>query len=220
MNLVKALSIFQVTELTELDLDILKTKYHAFAKQAHPDKKGGDSRAFVELKEAYHLLQDILRDVMVENYKTQKTQTNLSREEILANYYRDTNSLQFRLSLFHDEARHTLAETKEHFEEVWKEFQVERQKLQKELEISLDLLKKQNRNWVKKFMNLFASSDTSYDKLYQNKLTEYEQKYNELDIRYFKQVLEIYGSGLNRIHDVLDYDKDVNEEDADKQDKK
>lgn len=212
MNLVKALKIFQVEELTELDLDILKTKYHAFAKRAHPDKQGGDSKAFVELKEAYHLLQDILRDVIVENYKTQKTQSNLSKEEILANYYRDTNSLQFRLSLFHDEARHTLAETKAKFEDVWTEFQTEREKLQQELETSLNLLKLQNRNWLKKAMGIFRSNHISYEAQYQNRLNEFQQKYNELDIRYFKQALEIYGNGLNRIHEVLAYDEDVNEE--------
>lgn len=213
MNLIRALKIFEVDELVELDLESLKKKYISLAKKKHPDKKGGNSKQFSILKDAYHLLKEALREVIVQNYKSQKFQGHLTKEEILNNYYRDTNALQFRLTMFHDETKHTLSDTKNRFESIWTEFQDAREELRVEMEESVNLLHSQKNSFLSKVLFFVPGLNAnSYQRRYKATIDNFNKKYNELDIEYLRKAMEVYGGGLNRINEVLTYDGEINDE--------
>ena len=219
MNLVRALKIFEVEELAELDLESLKKKYISLAKKKHPDKKGGNSKQFSILKDAYHLLKEALREVIVQNYKSQKSQGHLSKEEILNNYYRDTNALQFRLTMFHDETKHTLSDTRNRFENIWTEFQTAREDLRIQMEQSIHSLHNQKNSFFSKVLFFVPGLNaSSYQKRYDKTINDFNKRYNELDIEYLRRAIEIYGGGLNRINEVLTYDNEINDEDVEDSD--
>lgn len=94
MDLKQALKVFQLEHLEDLGLDQIKLKYRTLARETHPDK-GGDSKAFIEIQEAYNILineYDSQRDPSLKELKI------LSKEEILEKYYKDKKSFEIEIS--------------------------------------------------------------------------------------------------------------------------
>jgi len=198
MNRQKALDIFELTNLDGLSLDSLKTLYKKLAKNKHPDQGGSDNE-FIVLKEAYGFLQDEI--------KAQKLSTDLKefgKEEILDNYNQDKKSLENKITLFQktfDNQIVILNNVKSETQEILEKFENQKKGLQKELEEKINRLEK---NYSKGFLQklLFFLPRMSQDEFwvkYKYQVEIYSQKYTELDIQFFKKMLEIYGDGLNEI---------------------
>lgn len=203
MDLDKALKVFDVTDIESLDLKSLKTLYRNLAKEHHPDQ-GGQAENFVELKDAYTLLQEELKG----NNSQGKNLKILSKEEILDKYYKDTTELQVRLDSFQlsfEAQNETLTQVKHRIQNLSKDFERRKQDLQKELESRISKLEKgYTQNLIQKILFFLPKmSEDEFWHKYRSLVDQFSKKHSELDTEFFKQMLEIYGDGLNAISKVV-----------------
>lgn len=204
MDLVQALNIFGIDEIGELDGESLKIVYRTLAKQKHPDRSGGNSMAFVELKEAYVFLQKYFIENPITASGSKKLKT-LSKEELLENYYRDTRQLQLRLDFLETETQLALTQTEEQFDGIWLKFEDERSRLRHELESTItELQKKANRSLLQKILFFIPKmSQEEFWQRYNLEVDKYARLHSDLDLEFFKMILDLYGKSLNKIGKIV-----------------
>ncbi len=230
MNKKKALKIFNLESLRGINQDFLKKEFRKQAKIKHPDSQGGSKESFVELKEAYELLLELIKyfdpgDIEeessdsfdnpsqeeatpVSNVRDLKT---LSKDEILDKYYQDTNNLKKSLALYQqsiDNQTRILGEIKSKVQSLVKEFESKKEVLQKDMEKDMEKLEKSYQGGLLKKIMFFLpkmSENEFWDK-YHKKVDAYSKKHSELDIKFFKEMLDLYGEGLNEVGKNVDKD--------------
>jgi len=206
----KALKIFDLETIENLSLESLKSMYRAQAFIKHPDKDGGSNGEFVELREAYLFL---LTKVKPKKHKNTKVEDEiqetalkeLSKEEILAKYFSETKVLQEKVEgqqLVTTKQIESLNRIKTEVEEIIANFDKQKQVLKDELEIILqDLETKVNPTFLKKFFLFFwpKMSEEEFWRRYNVEVNRFSRKDADLDIDFFKEMLGVYGNGLNDI---------------------
>jgi curved DNA-binding protein CbpA len=227
MNKKKALEVFKLVSLKGVTQDILKKEFRKQAKIKHPDSQGGNKEDFVELKEAYELLLELIKysdsdDIEgtsnssnspyhadsspVSNIRDLKT---LSKDEILDKYYQDTTNLKKSLALYQqsmDNQTIILGEIKSKVQSLVDEFESKKEELQKNMEKDMEKLEKSYRGGLLKKVMFFLpkmSENEFWDK-YHKKVDTYSKKHSELDLKFFKEMLDLYGEGLNEIGKNID----------------
>ena len=209
MDIGNSLKIFEITDLNGLDIDNLKFLYKNQAKKKHPDRNGGNTKEFVKLKEAYLVLQ---KEVLKNSSNGRKTRTlaNLTKEELLETYYNDTAKLQFQINFLQEQAEETLQETKSQVEEIIRDFEYKKEFTQNEIRKSIEKMRGEfNKSLIKKFSSFFLPTvkDQFWEKC--NKLIEENsKKQTELDMEFYKTLLNIYGESLNTISAIISQDND------------
>lgn len=210
----KALEIFNLDSLENLSLETLKSLYRNQASVKHPDKSSGNSRDFVELREAYLFLLTQIKPKKAKNTKSEeeveeKALKELSKEEILAKYFSETKVLQDKVEtqqLVTAKQVKSLDEIRTKVETIIENFEKQKQSLKEELELVLnDLEAKVNPSFVKRFFLFFwpKMSREEFWRRYNVEVTKFGRKDSELDTLLFKEMLGVYGGGLNDIANSL-----------------
>jgi curved DNA-binding protein CbpA len=209
MDLKEALKILGLNSVEGVYEDDLKKAYRRLALEKHPDKSSGSNEDFVKLREAYLLLfskvekRDDLQVPKVQDL------TALSKDEILDKYFQDTKALQLRVENFKNLATNqikTLTEVKDGAEDVINKFEVLKTGLRSELDQVLATLEKQvNPSFFKKFFLFFLPrmSEDEFWRKYNTQIQHFTRKDAEIDVEFFKELLTLYGSGLNDIANTI-----------------
>jgi curved DNA-binding protein CbpA len=209
MNLHKALKIFDLKNIDFLSLEELKKIYRKLAKEKHPDRSGSDSQ-FVELREAYlFLYARVKQDELERATKVSKNSLKeLSKDEILNKYYHDTKDLQIKIEEYQenfDGQAETLEEIKSQVEQIITKFEEKKAKLRSELEIEIAKLEQTySSNFLRKlFFFLPKMSEDEFWQKYHSKVQKYSRKDADTDVSFFKEMLSVYGDGLNEISKII-----------------
>ena len=206
----KALEIFELETLDGLTLESLKSLYRTQASIKHPDKSGGSNSQFVELREAYLYLLTKVKPKKHKNNKSEdaieeKALKELSKEEILAKYFSETKDLQSKVEshqLVTTQQVQSLNQIKTEVEEIISNFDKQKEQLRQELEIILeDLEKKVNPGFIRKFILFLLPkmSEEEFWRRYNLEVNKFSRKDADLDVQFFKEMLSVYGNGLNDI---------------------
>jgi len=212
MTLSQAQEIFGISSVTAISATELKRLYRDLAKKRHPDTQDGNQKEFVELKEAYiFLAKEMLKHPTVAQSDTRDLKT-LSREEMLEKYNQDTAELKNQITLFRssferqDDVIHTL---KTKVESIVTDFEERKAKLQTELESHIGSLEKNYSGTLLSKIFFFwpkMSENEFWDK-YNAGVEEFSQKHAQIDVQFFKEMLEVYGKSLNDISTFVDQAK-------------
>lgn len=143
MNTTDALKLFEADSLDTLTNKSLKTKYHKLAKIKHPDKNSGNHKDFVELKEAYNLLQKELENIDQSQNVELENLDKLSKEEILDKYKETSTNLTvyrsavtnqiFSLDLTNQNVTTTISKYKKKKNDLKSDFESDLTRLEKEV---------------------------------------------------------------------------------------
>jgi curved DNA-binding protein CbpA len=202
MDTSKALSIFNFASTKEVSLDELKSKYKKLAKDRHPDKAGGSSADFIELREAYVVLLEFADKNQT---KSSVSLTSLSKEEILKKYQKDTEALQTQLTQFQENFLvqvHALSEVKSKAEQTIGKFERKKAKLKKELEEQIASLEQNISPSIWRRFFLFFLPPISEDRFwseYHEQVRYFTRKDLEIDVQFYQEMLGIYGETLNEL---------------------
>ena len=154
------------------------------------------------------------KEVLKNDSNGRKTRTlaNLTKEELLETYYNDTSKLQFQINFLQEQAEETLQETKSQVEEIIKDFEYKKEFTQNEIRKSIEKMREEfNKSLIKKFSSFFLPTvkDQFWEKC--NKLIEENsKKQTELDMEFYKTLLNIYGESLNTISAIISQDNSGN----------
>jgi curved DNA-binding protein CbpA len=206
MDLQNALKVFSLETLEGLTPDKLKAKYRRLAKQTHPDSEGGNSQEFVKLRQAFlflskHLEKNPAKDLKEDGVTDLET---LSKDEIVSKYVKETQVLQSQLALYasaFQEQDQIMQQVKEKVENILAHFDRQKVELHEELEKEISKLEKNySSNLLKKIFFFWPQmSEHEFWKHYHSRIDNYSRKHNQLDLEFFRSMVEAYGSGLNRI---------------------
>lgn len=205
MNIKRALEVFGFESLNDLNSEELKKVYRKLAKERHPDKLGGTNKDFVELRRAYLLLYSEAE----KNADTQKSLKELSKDEILDKYYQETRDLKVKMDTYEDiigNQSRALTIVRESVEQIVERFEYRKQQLKKDLEQTISSLEKQLRpNFVQKIFSFLwpKLSEDEFWQRYQQQVQSYTRKDQDLNTEFFKEMLTIYGDGLNDISSLI-----------------
>jgi hypothetical protein len=205
MNIKRALEIFGFDSLNDLNSEELKKVYRKLAKERHPDKMGGTNKDFVELRRAYLLLYAEAE----KNDDTQKTLKELSKDEILDKYYQETRDLKVKMDTYEDiigNQSRTLSIVRESVEQIVERFEYRKQQLKKDLELTISSLERQLKpNIVQKLFSFLwpKLNEDEFWLRYQQQVKNYTRKDQDLNMEFFKEMLTIYGDGLNDISSLI-----------------
>lgn len=198
MTLDQALQIFELAEedLLYFDSDQVKQIYRKLAKEKHPDKAGGDTRSFNELKEAY-----ILLSVMVQENSGRQL-VALDKDQILNKYQIDTRKLHNSLTCQY----RSINKIKNEVGELIAEFEERKKALEGNLNQSVEVLQNQfKKNLVQKIIPFWPSmSESEFLEKYNNLISDQSKECEILDSELFRRMAEIYGEGLNEISEIID----------------
>jgi DnaJ domain/BSD domain len=193
-----ALSIFGLEEaqLGFLTPTEIKEIYRKLAKEKHPDKKGGDSSAFIELKDAYLILSTITQQ------NTGRELVALDKDEILNRYQKDTTKLYKTIT----EQFQSISKIRTEVDDLVSDFEQKKKELEADLNSTISgLEKKYKKNLFQKiFFFLPHMSEKEFWETYHDLVNKQTTKYKNLDFELFKQMAIIYGEGLNQISEILD----------------
>lgn len=216
MTISQALKVFSLSSIEQTNLEDLKKIYRKLALQRHPDKSGGSSLEFVELREAYLLLMTKLNkdnSSKINRSHLKKTDESdlkeLSKDEILVKYYKDTNDLQDQVNSYQLVTANqikALENIKHRAQDILTRFEEKKQELRSELDKNLmDLEKKINPGLLTRIFSIFRPriTEEQFWKLYNIEVQSYARKDADLDVEFFKEMLGNYGSGLNEIADAI-----------------
>jgi|694.fasta_scaffold113119_2 curved DNA-binding protein CbpA len=203
MTLQKALEIFNIKSLEEISKDEIKKIYRKQAGLKHPDKEGGSSQEFVELRQAYLYILSHYPNKEIK--KTGKDLKELSKDEILDKYFQDTRELQVKVDLYESVTNTQIAvldTVKTEAEDILARFEMRKAELKKELDKNVsELEKKYNPGFFARLISLFQNkmSEEEFWEKYHFEVQKYSRKDAELDVEFFKEMLTTYGGGLNKI---------------------
>lgn len=194
MNLTQALEIFGLTfeELKNTNRSQLREKYLQLAQKTHPDR-GGVAEDFIKLQESYkRLKQEIPEDKDSEQRDLDKFE-GIEKELIF--YYELTN-------LF-EEIKKTLEIAENQTQEIIKNFEEKREKLQKAVqECTKELQIKQN-SWVYKFFGNLTLNLTGTLQRYEERMKELKEEREVMEKDFLQQVSNLYGSVLQQIKEKM-----------------
>lgn len=211
MDLQKALNIFEIKDLDGMVSKDLKTLYRKHAKSKHPDQ-GGKTSDFIDLKEAYLLLQSKVKDTEI-SYTSEKSIKSthfdsslekLSKEEILDKYY-DIKYKLTELELAFSQEVQILGSVQKKVQHIVQNFEEKKKRMQKDLDEKITVLeKKLSPNLLKRILFFLPkmSEDEFWEK-YNLHVQNYTIKTSEMDIDFFKEMLSVYGEGLNSISEAV-----------------
>lgn len=199
MELHVAQKLFGFDSLDGLTPETIRQKYRALAKEKHPDAQGGSQEEFVALQEAMDSLLRHLEDDPNSHYLQ-----HLSKEEILTKYYKDTKELKDNIVKYEetiDKQANTIVLVRNNVKSLIDLFERQRENIQQEFERDVRRLQQEYRpNLIQKiFFFLPRMSEQQFWDEYQHKMDAYTQKYNILNTAFFKDMLSVYGEGLNKI---------------------
>lgn len=198
MTLDQALQTFGIGEdqLHYLTPDEVKEMYRQLAKQKHPDKKGGNNRQFIELKDAYIMISTIVQQ------NVGRSMIALDKDEILNRYQQDTTKLYRTIT----EQFQSISKIRTEVEELISEFETKKQELEGELNSAIETLETKYKKTLfqKIFFFLPSMSEKDFWETYHALVNQQTNKYKNLDFELFKQMAIIYGEGLNQISEILD----------------
>ncbi len=207
MNLEQALEIFDLKSLSGLTSKSLKNLYKNLAKAKHPDQ-GGNTSEFVKLREAYLFLITHVgpeENLIIQNDTDIKS---LSKEEIIDKYFQDTEALRTQINTFQialSEQVHNLDQIRLQIADTSKEFDSKKERLQKEFETKVASLEKvfTPSIWKKFFFFLPRMNEEEFWGQYHVQVEKYSQKNVDLDSQFLRDLLNIYGDGLNSVAQVI-----------------
>jgi DnaJ domain len=198
MTLDRALQIFALVEddLLYSDSDQIKQIYRKLAKEKHPDKAGGDTQSFNELKEAY-----ILLSVMVQENSGRQL-VALDKDEILNKYQIDTRKLHNSLTSQY----RSINKIKNEVGDLIAEFEERKKTLENDLNSSVEDLQNQyKKNLIQKIIPFWPSmSESEFLVKYNDLIADQSKECESLDSELFRRMAEIYGEGLNEISEIID----------------
>lgn len=203
MTLQKALEIFNINSLEEISKEEIKKIYRKQAGLKHPDKEGGSSQEFVELRQAYLYILSHYPNKAIK--KTGKDLKELSKDEILDKYFHDTRELQVKVDSYENVTNTQIAvldNVKTEAEDILSRFEQRKSELRKELDKNIaELEKKYNPGFFARLISLFQNkmSEEEFWEKYHFEVQKYSRKDAELDVEFFKEMLTTYGGGLNKI---------------------
>lgn len=198
MILDQALLIFGLVEedLLYFDSNQIKQIYRKLAKERHPDKAGGDTHSFNELKDAY-----ILLSVMVQENSGRQL-VALDKDEILNKYQIDTRKLHQSLT----QQYRSINKIKSEVGDLIAEFEDKKKNLEGSLTDSVQILQNQyKKNLIQKIIPFWPSmSESEFLERYNNLIANQSKECEVLDSELFRRMAEIYGEGLNEISEIID----------------
>lgn len=207
MDLQKALNIFEIKDLDGMVSKDLKNLYRNHAKSKHPDQ-GGKTSDFIDLKEAYLLLQSKVKKAEI-SYTSEKliksthfdiSLEKLSKEEIIDKYH-DVKLKLTELELAFNQEVQILGSVQQKVQCIVQNFEEEKKRMQKDLDEKIASLEnKLSPSLLKRI--LFFLPKMSEDEFWENynlHIQNYTVKTSEMDIEFFKEMLSVYGEGLNSI---------------------
>ncbi len=208
MNFKKALEVFGLSNLSEITSLELKKKYHKLAKHKHPDKKGGSNKEFVELRQAYLIISAELEKRKIEKSSGGTSLKELTKEEVLDKYYRDTQELKLKIEDFETsfkDQNEALEKLKSEVENIILEFEEEKEEMKKKLNQEItDLEKEYNPNRIRRLLFFLPKKNqTEFWAKYDNKVRKYSKIDSEADLVFFKKMLSVYGDSLNEISKIV-----------------
>jgi len=200
MTLKQALQIFGLDDLSGISREDLKLMYKKLAKTKHPDLQGGNSEEFIELQTAFEVLSRYLQYIP----NTNKNLADLTKEQILEIYQKDTNQLRQKIQLFQEQftqQNQILEDIRTKVEQLISDFEARKKELKETLEKELAKLERQYTGafWRKLLFFWPRMSEEEFWQRYQDKANLYSKKHLELDVAFLREVLTTYGEGLNRI---------------------
>lgn len=204
MNLARALGIFGWDSLEGFTKRDVKAKYRILAKERHPDRQGGTSKEFVLLRRAYQILLDEApADV------TAREIVSLSKDELVEKVKNDNDRWQTKLSVYTGSINSqatAIERVKVEVQDMIKEFEAEKKRLKKELDAAVEKLEKGfHRNPLSRLLFFWSpANEDEFWEQYNKQVEYYTKKYNELDSQFFRNMLSIYGGGLNEISQIID----------------
>jgi len=159
MDLKTALSIFKLEAPDQIDLAGLKVLYKKLARLKHPDLSGGDTKEFIKLKEAYHVLEDIVpekieksEDKETNNFPTvfytkisENELVKLTKEELVSRYLSDTQTLSTEISVLKQDQKQrqlVVKDIKQEVQGLIDKYDQDKTKLQSDLELQISQLEK------------------------------------------------------------------------------
>jgi DnaJ domain len=198
MTLDQALQTFAIGEdqLHYLTPEEVKEMYRQLAKQKHPDKTGGNSRQFIELKDAYIMISSIVQQ------NVGRSMIALDKDEILNRYQQDTTKLYRTIT----EQFQSISKIRTEVEDLIYEFENKKKELEGELNSAIETLESSYKKTLfqKIFFFLPSMSEKDFWETYHALVNKQTNKYKNLDFELFKQMAIIYGEGLNQISEILD----------------
>ena len=199
MDLKKEIDIFDLENIDEYDLEMIKKIYRILAKEKHPDKNGGDNKKFIELRSAYHILQRLV--AKNQSKSNARKLRALTKDEILEAYFRETEELQLKINELETRIEDILGKTKENIKDIVSDFEKERETLQAELDLKIKTIQnKITKNTIKKILFFLPSySEEKFWQEYNQEVQKSSTDHTRLDLKFFKRVLDVYGNSLNEI---------------------
>ncbi len=213
MNKDKAKKIFKIEgSLDRVSLEDVKKTFRKLALERHPDSSTGSQEKFVELKEAFEFLTEIVKNNSSKFITTidtdPKNLKTLSKEEVIEKYNKDTETLQNQIQVFQTSIitqSETIEDVKTRVKGLVDEFENKKQLVQEELEVEISKLEKEYKGGLlNKFLFFLPKmSEDDFWLKYQEKVDFYTKKHNELDLIFLREMLAIYGEGLNKISEKI-----------------
>ncbi len=204
MTLKKALQIFGLEDLSGVTKDDLKNIYKKLARTKHPDSSGGNVDDFIELQKAFNTLIKYVHHFNENN----RDLASLTKEEILEKYFEDTRILQKKIDDFQsrfNEQSQIMDEIKEKVENLISDFEARKRKLRADLEREIAKLEhKYSKSIFKKILFFLPKmTEEEFWETYKERVNKYSRKHLELDADFLKEMLSVYGDGLNKINQSI-----------------
>ena len=198
MNFIQALQVFDIASdrFADMTADELKEIYRAQAKAKHPDKNGGISSEFINLKEAYLLLSVLVQE------NTGRQLVMLDKEEILNRYQKDTKKIYEGLIKQYQ----SINRIREDVNMTLSAFESRKSELEGEVSTEIEKLEKSyHRNWFKKILFFLPHmSEAEFWHNYHELVEKQSEALRNVETDLFKKTAMIYGEGINEILEILD----------------
>jgi curved DNA-binding protein CbpA len=213
MNYHQALDIFDLTDTSHITIEEFKVLYKKVARELHPDRKSGDTKKFVKLKEAFDFLGEFSEfKVEVGQFKEStdlvpvdmNQLSLLSRDELMKKYKHDRTVLEKQVNLYRNslvQQETTISSIKNIVQQLMNDYEDEKRKLQHSLDMQIENLEKAYKpTFINRiFFFLPKMSKKEFWDRYNTSVSQYSRKYEELNLSFFKILVATYGDGLNTI---------------------
>lgn len=209
MDVLESLEIMGFHTLDGLTVSELKERYKEKAKEYHPDKRGGDSRMFVKLSNAYTTLKDIVsvQEAMERGMREERSRKKEQNEQTVEEK-RAEKQIKNAL-VVHKKAlkknKDQIDFTKNEVIKITEEHLAKERVLREEFENVLNKIRSEYReSFTQKLKGWLKMSRSATLEEREAALKEkFEQIQKDLDNEYNQQLVTIYGQSLNRIQKEL-----------------
>jgi curved DNA-binding protein CbpA len=221
MNYSEALKVFGLNSINGITEEEFKIMYRKLAREKHPDTNNGSSKDFVLLREAFDYLREY--GSFQEKKKTRKkekyinisditTIETLSKDEVVRRYKEDRKVLENQIEVFEQSINaqeDTMLEIKSVVEKLMYDYENEKRKLQLSLDVQIQELEtKYKPSFLKQLLFFLPKmSKKEFWNKYNDSVYQYTQRYESLNLSFFKIMVATYGEGLNKISQNLENKK-------------